>query len=462
MQRNLPTASLLDQAAISHQRGDLAQAEALCRQAIAAEAKNFQAWYMLAVLCYLSGRGAESLDAADAALRLEPASADAFNLKGAVQRAMARREDACVSFTAALAIQPGNAAIWLNLSSVQGDLGRAADALASVDRALALKPGDAEAWNNRGAALRDLKRPAEALESCKRALALRPDYVPALRNIGALLCESFQVEEGMRVYVRQALLNQNGRPQEGDDLAHKQRHDVQQREYLAAQNIHAAFHLEEGARLAGVAVNPRNAAPIAAQWADKRPQIVVIDDLLSPEALAGLRRFCWGSTMWRKAYGEGYLGATPETGFACPLLAQISDELRAVFPSIFERHPLRYLWGFKYDSTLGGIDVHADFAAVNVNFWITPDEANLNPESGGLTLWDVAAPTEWDVMKYNRDAGASREFLERTGARAITIPYRANRAVIFDSDLFHKTDRIHFKDGYLNRRINVTMLYGDR
>ena len=445
-----------------HQRGDLAQAEALCRQAGAAEPKNFRAWYMLAVLCYLQGRGPDTLAAADIALRLEPGSADTLNLKGAVQRAMARLEDACASFTAAAALQPGNAALWLNLSSVQGDLGRAADALASVDRALALKPADAEAWNNRGAALRALGRSDDALESCHKALALRPDYVPALRNIGALLCETFRVEEGLRVYARQARLNQAGRPQEGDDLAHKQRHDAQQRDYLAGQNIRTAFHLEDGAGVAGAAINPHNAAPIAAQWADKRPQIVVIDDLLSPEALAQLQRFCWGSTMWRKAYKEGYLGATPESGFACPLLAQIADELRVIFPTIFERHPLRYLWGFKYDSTLSGIDVHADFAAVNVNFWITPDDANLDPQSGGLTLWDVAAPPEWDVVKYNRDAKANRAFLEQAGAKPITIPYRANRAVIFDSDLFHRTDTIRFKEGYLNRRINVTMLYGDR
>jgi len=44
----------------------------------------------------------------------------------------------------------------------------------------------------------------------------------------------------------------------------------------------------------------------------------------------------------------------------------------------------------------------------------------------------------------------------------MTIPYRANRAVIFDSDLFHQTDTIRFKPGYCNRRINVTLLYGER
>jgi hypothetical protein len=152
----------------------------------------------------------------------------------------------------------------------------------------------------------------------------------------------------------------------------------------------------------------------------------------------------------------------PEDGFSCPLLAQIAEELRAIFPTIFQDHGLRYLWGFKYDSNLDGIAIHADFAAVNVNFWITPDEANLDPAGGGLVVWDIAAPLDWDFEKYNRDAQGNRAFLEEAGAKPVTIPYRANRAVIFDSNLFHKSDTITFRQGYLNRRINVTMLYGDR
>ncbi len=50
----------------------------------------------------------------------------------------------------------------------------------------------------------------------------------------------------------------------------------------------------------------------------------------------------------------------------------------------------------------------------------------------------------------------------KAAARPITVPYRANRAVIFDSNLFHKTDVIRFAGGYENRRINITMLYGRR
>jgi len=44
----------------------------------------------------------------------------------------------------------------------------------------------------------------------------------------------------------------------------------------------------------------------------------------------------------------------------------------------------------------------------------------------------------------------------------MTVRYRANRAVIFDSDLFHETDRIAFQSGYTNRRVNITLLCGRR
>ncbi len=189
---------------------------------------------------------------------------------------------------------------------------------------------------------------------------------------------------------------------------------------------------------------------------------MVIDNFLTAEALEKIREFCRCSTVWRVSYESGYLGTIPEHGFASPLLAQIATELRDKFPEIIGDHRLRNFWGFSYDSRLKGIGIHADQAAVNVNFWITPDEANLDPETGGLIIWDVASPEDWDFRKYNTDGPAMRAFLARTGSKAVREPYRANRAVIFDSDLFHETDAIAFKDGYVNRRINITMLYGRR
>ena len=48
------------------------------------------------------------------------------------------------------------------------------------------------------------------------------------------------------------------------------------------------------------------------------------------------------------------------------------------------------------------------------------------------------------------------------GLEAVGAFYAACGAVVFDSDLFHETDTIHFKPGYENRRINVTLLFGRR
>lgn len=48
------------------------------------------------------------------------------------------------------------------------------------------------------------------------------------------------------------------------------------------------------------------------------------------------------------------------------------------------------------------------------------------------------------------------------GVKTVKIPYQTNRAIIFNSDLFHETDEIAFKNDYLDRRINITLLYGHR
>ena len=103
---------------------------------------------------------------------------------------------------------------------------------------------------------------------------------------------------------------------------------------------------------------------------------MVIDDLLTPEALEGLAlASATVPFIWRDTF-DGYVGARPVSGFACPLLAQVALEFAQTYPAIFQDHPLLFAWAFKYQQGQGGTRVHADFAAVNVNFWITPDEAN--------------------------------------------------------------------------------------
>jgi len=438
------------------QRGKLAEAIASYDRAIALMPDHLHAWRNRSTALQAEGRFAESLASFDKVLALSPRQASAWTGRGIALTGLQRFEEALESFDAALEIMPGEPvaterrAVLLETMKLLGDIPPGADEL--------------QVWQDRGALFHITQRFSEALTAVDKVLTLDPVNSTALLRKGAVLCEARRVAEGMEAYRHLANITLAGRPvTSGEDMPHKQRHDAEQCAWLAARGINDdGFRLEPGARIDGPAVNPANAKEIAARWSETDPPVVVIDNLLTQEALDGLRRFCWGSTMWRRPYKNGYLGAMPETGFACPLLAQIADELRDIFPTVIGDHGLRRTWGFKYDSSLSGIPMHADQAAVNVNFWIAPEKANQDPASGGLVVWDVKAPLDWDFARYNTDEAAIRAFLKEKGAKPIVVPHRANRAVIFDSDLFHETDKIVFKDGYENRRINVTMLYGRR
>ena len=402
---------------------------------------------------------------------VEPSAVDTLR-RAVVFHQAGRLDQAIRDYRQAIAAQPGLVEAHLNLGIALAALGQLEAAAQSCRRARDLAPGRADCHINLANVLHAQGRAGEAAAAYRQGLAIAPDDAGALYNLGNLLLRETElagaalyngdrIAETFACLERHARLAQGGAPQ--PQPPHKLRHDREQRDYLAAQGETAGpFHLGDGGRVTGAAVNAAGHAAVERQWRESHPQIVVIDNLLTDQALEKLRRFCWSSTIWRQPHAQGYLTALPEFGLACPLLAQIAAELCVAYPAIFSSHPLRYLWGFKYDSTLGGVAVHADQAAVNVNFWITPDEANLDPAHGGLVVWDARAPRDWNFSRYNGDAAAARAFLARSNARPTTIPYRANRAVIFDSDLSHQTDRMAFRDGYLDRRINITLLYGTR
>lgn len=191
-----------------------------------------------------------------------------------------------------------------------------------------------------------------------------------------------------------------------------------------------------------------------------RDRLVVIDNFLSPGALSVLRRFCEEATVWKNYNKHGYVGALLALGFSPQVLLAVSDELRRAMPRIIGHHPLLQAWGYKYDQRMQGINMHADFAKVNVNFWITPQEACEDPTSGGMVVYDLPVPQSWTFADYNTDPERLAAFLKVHNAKPLRVPYRENRCVLFDSSLIHISDRMQFKPGYENRRVNVTLLYG--
>jgi tetratricopeptide (TPR) repeat protein len=209
----------------------------------------------------------------------------------------------------------------------------------------------------------------------------------------------------------------------------------------------------------GRVLNPCNDGTAVAQAFRDGGGVACIDNLLSAEALAQLQRFCLESTVWRRSYRQGYLGAYPESGFVSPLLFQLAAELKAAMPELLGNHHLTYWWSFVCQHQRPGTDIHADQSDVSLNFWITPDRANLAPGSGGLEMWNVAAPSDWTFNDYNADGYHIRLHLSRIGAQQKSFPYAENRALLFNGMLFHQTASCRFADGFENRRRNITMLF---
>lgn len=187
--------------------------------------------------------------------------------------------------------------------------------------------------------------------------------------------------------------------------------------------------------------------------------VYVFDDLLQPSTLAALRSFLVDSTIWYDARPErGYLGAHLHDGLACPLVENTAEAARALAFPLIGVTQISQVWTFKYAPKAAGIDLHADQASWNVNIWLTDEACNKDPSGGGLTIYGCEAPAEWHFEMYNASPHRVHQHLAAAGAPSRRIAYRANRAILFNSRLFHKTDPVDFSTGYPDRRINMTVM----
>ena len=463
------------------------------------------------------GRAEDAVAVLRQAVALNEDAASAHSDLGNALQELGALEEAETSLRRAIDLDPQLAVAHANLGNVLQDLHRVGEAEAAYREAIALDAEYAAPHANLGNALKRLDREDEAVGSLERALELKPENATYRANLGMVHVARGETDAALACFGR-AAERRHGPPLTPDMLTRREgerpaipiapfklQHDAEQIRRLCSdgridesfdkvadtyeqvltalptnappdeaialddrewRRIAPAYnrplHLPEAPAATEGAVNPGlDAGEIERTYRESVPNLVVVDDFLTADALERLWHFCLDATVWYQVK-RGYLGAYLVDGFGTALALQIADELRTRLPGIFGRHRLEQLWAYKYDSRLQGIATHADFAAVNVNFWVTPDEANRDPASGGLVVHKAHAPSDWAFRTYNADAARMAQFLEEAGDEPVTVPYRRNRVVIFDSDLFHRTDDLDFRSGYENRRINVTMLFGSR
>lgn len=118
-------------------------------------------------------------------------------------------------------------------------------------------------------------------------------------------------------------------------------------------------------------INPNlDVTAIQRQWSGKdkdhgHPGIIVIDDVLSPPALAAIQKIMLESTVFSqcklpKKFG-GYVGAYIDDGLHDRILLELARELHDKLPEVFSGHALKYLWAYKYDSEYTGTSATTTF-----------------------------------------------------------------------------------------------------
>lgn len=500
------------------QLGRHAEALTAYQQALALQPGDVDIAINLGLLHKKLRQWPEALACFDRALASHPRHTALLCNRGNVLQTMGKPEEALDNYHQALANEPTNPVVLSNLANALSELARYDEAVVFAQRAIDAHPRHAQAWTEKGNAFKLMDRTAEAVASFEQALALEPALVSAHTNLAAtVLSDSVnlsRVLDAGRKSLAVYLQSNFGTPtpslrKSGLTMSvFRLRHDVQQATWLK-EHGHAvpglANFLRTGTDVlqratgdapvvgaAGVRVsatelgrmqeflcapwvlelppslpdvlNPDNDWPaLEAAYLAGTPEILTIDNFLSAPALKAFQDFAHASRVWHGEYANNYLGAFANRGFNSPLHLQLARELKQRMPCVFKDYLLTQLWGFKYEPAVTrGINVHADFAKVNLNFWIAPGENNLDPESGGLKVYDVPAPVDWTFTQYNADSALIYDYLNRSNAGCVTVPHRCNRAVLFNSALFHETDTIRFREGYESRRVNMTYLFGQQ
>lgn len=417
-----------------------------------------------------------------------------------------RLAEAEAAYCAVLRISPGHAAVLQNLGVIAAAQGRHRSAIGYFDEAIAAEPHYAFAHYNRAVLQRTLGERGEAIRGFDRACAIEPEHYDAHRALGFLwLAEGDRgrsLDHFARTYELRRGEDRTGIAAETLTYATRSKllHDSEQFRFLSGrrrdnrrfemlgrsyeevakdfpeevtklsdgqldmlgEDYNTAMNICGAPELPGRIISERpDHEMIMRRFKERQAGAVFFDDLLTPQGLLGLKRYLLESTIWHDfSHIRGFVASYLEDGLACPLLLQIADEIRGAFPDLLGQHPLSQAWAFKGLEASAAIDAHADDAAISVNFWVTPDEANINPDRGGLVVCRVPPPAAWEVRDYDADKEQIAMFLGRHANDSLIVPYRENRAVLFESRLFHRSNAPEFATGYENHRINLTLLFG--
>ena len=166
-----------------HRAGDLATAQSIYEQILAADPNNVDAIHLLGLIAHQRGDNERAVALMGRSVELAPTVAHFHANYGEALRAMARGDEAIAAYRRAIELNPTAASPWNNLGIVLAQQGRHDEAIEAWRRAIALQSDDCRFHDNLGTALQEQGKLDEAIACHERAIQLNPDFVSAYSNL---------------------------------------------------------------------------------------------------------------------------------------------------------------------------------------------------------------------------------------------------------------------------------------
>lgn len=208
----MSSATTFDAAVKCYLAGQMAQAESLCQQVLAAEPQNFHVWNLLGVVLFFLGRKELAVQHLEEAVRLKPDFADAYNNLGNVLKDLGRLDEAIGMYERCLHWVPDQTDALDNLGKVLRENKKSAAAVGVLRRLLRLRPESADAHYRLGLALKDLGEHAAAVDSLRQALRIQPNHTDALNHLGIALLALNRPAEAAAAFEQVVKLSPNFSP----------------------------------------------------------------------------------------------------------------------------------------------------------------------------------------------------------------------------------------------------------
>ena len=199
----------VEQALGMHRAGQLAEAEAIYRQVLAADPTNAPVLHLLGVLAIQAGDHQAAIDLISRAVEIDSTAAAYFCNLGVAYQSTGQIEMAVGCYQQAVDLDPNQVDALNNQAILLRTFGRPEAALAAFERSLEVRPDHPETLNDVGVLLYGLGRLNEAEARLRRALAIAPGYDGALNNLATVLLARGRPDEAVTM-ARQAVdLNAN-------------------------------------------------------------------------------------------------------------------------------------------------------------------------------------------------------------------------------------------------------------